>query len=176
MELFLRELASVAAVEDVDQQAEAEPDHEAQPGDQGEAEHQATAEQRRKSAGTTAQTGRGRHACDRAACGGGRSLPAKPGRRQTACRCWRGRRRLRCRRGRREFRRRSRRSRWTSAASYISDAPRRIASAASRRGTWRTRCAPGRTETRASEEIMPVSAPITMTERKNGCTPRYFMA
>src|ERR1035438_3625127 len=28
----------------------------------------------------------------------------------------------------------------------------------------------------SSEEIIPVSAPITITERKNGCTPKYFIA
>src|SRR5271156_2374697 len=34
----------MAAVEDVDQQAEAEPEHEAQPGDYSEPEHEAAAE------------------------------------------------------------------------------------------------------------------------------------
>src|ERR1700676_316978 len=28
----------------------------------------------------------------------------------------------------------------------------------------------------SNEEIIPVSAPITITDRKNGCTPKYFMA
>jgi hypothetical protein len=39
------ELAAVAAVENIDQQAEGEPNHEAQPGDQGKAEHQAAAQE-----------------------------------------------------------------------------------------------------------------------------------
>ena len=43
--LFLGELAAMAAVEDIDEQAEGQPDDEAQPCDQGEPEHQATAQQ-----------------------------------------------------------------------------------------------------------------------------------
>ena len=43
IEHALGEFASVAAVEDVDQQAEAKPDHEAEPGDDRQAHHQTAA-------------------------------------------------------------------------------------------------------------------------------------
>jgi hypothetical protein len=40
---FLAKLAAMAAVEDVDDEAEGQPDHEAQPGDDGESGHEAAA-------------------------------------------------------------------------------------------------------------------------------------
>src|SRR5271166_5865564 len=46
-QLFFAKLAAMAAVEDVDHEAEAQPDHKAKPGDDGESSHESAAQEDR---------------------------------------------------------------------------------------------------------------------------------